>query len=367
MPRLCQSLVCRGDDVSLYSVAEPGVEELHTDQGDMHHSRFAWDYANIPILKGLRKSRGLTNALREAMPSADIVHNHGLWLLPNIESGRIAARAKRPFLVSPRGMLAPAARTFSSIKKRVVWNLCQGAVMRGAACLHATSSEEHDDLRALGLTNPIAVIPNGIDIPDLAGRRKVDSPERTLLSLGRIHPKKGLDSLVRAWARVEREHPSWRLRIVGPNEQGHAEQLRELANQLGVDRVSIEAPVYGPDKFSAYRDADLFALSTLNENFGLTVAEALASGTPVISTKGAPWQGLETEHCGWWIDHGVEPLAGALNLAMTMPREELHAMGLRGSAWMLRDFSWNRIAFDMQSVYEWVLGRGERPSTVHLN
>jgi glycosyltransferase involved in cell wall biosynthesis len=187
-----------------------------------------------------------------------------------------------------------------------------------------------------------------------------------VLSIGRIHPKKGLDSLVRAWARVEREHLDWRLRIVGPNEAGHAQQLTHLATELGVVRLSIEAPIYGPDKFRAYHQADLFILSTLSENFGLTVAEALAACTPVISTQGAPWQGLETERCGWWIDHGVEPLVAALELAMTTPRNELSAMGVRGNAWMRRDFSWERIARDMLDVYKWILGTGERPTSVHL-
>ena len=96
----------------------------------------------------------------------------------------------------------------------------------------------------------------------------------------------------------------------------------------------------------------------------MTVAEALASGVSVISTKGAPWAGLETERCGWWIDHGVEPLAAALSQAMASPRAELNAMGARGRAWMARDFSWDRVAADMLDVYRWLAVRGPRPATV---
>ena len=113
---------------------------------------------------------------------------------------------------------------------------------------------------------------------------------------------------------------------------------------LGLTRVSVEGPIYGDAKTAAYREADLFVLPTLNENFGLTVAEALAAGTPAISTKGAPWSGLESEGCGWWIDHGVEPLAAALAHAMALPREALKAMGDKGREWMARDFSWDRVA-----------------------
>ena len=141
---------------------------------------------------------------------------------------------------------------------------------------------------------------------------------------------------------------------------GHDDELRALATALGLTRVSVEGPIYGDAKTAAYREADLFVLPTLNENFGLTVAEALAAGTPAISTKGAPWSGLESEGCGWWIDHGVEPLAAALAHAMALPRETLKAMGDKGREWMARDFSWDRVARDMLDVYLW-LARGAGP------
>src|SRR5262249_5679271 len=137
-----------------------------------------------------------------------------------------------------------------------------------------------------------------------------------------IHPKKGIDRLIQAWALLERTHPGWRLRIVGPSEGGYAAGLSNLAASLGLRSVSIEGPIYAHEKLAAYREADLFVLPTLNENFGLSVAECLAAGTPVISTVGAPWRGLEAEGCGWWIAQGVEPLAQAMSRAMAIPRPE---------------------------------------------
>ena len=101
-------------------------------------------------------------------------------------------------------------------------------------------------------------------------------------------------------------------------------------------------------------------LPSLNENFAITVAEALALGIPVIATKGSPWSGLETEGCGWWVDHGVEPLA-ALRKSMSMPRAALKAIGGRGQAWMMRDFSWTRVAKDMLDLYRWLLGHSHQP------
>src|SRR5437762_2271634 len=99
---------------------------------------------------------------------------------------------------------------------------------------------------------------------------------------------------------------------------------------LAVLRVFMRPANRSTTKIATYRDADLFVLPTLNENFAVTVAEALAAGTPVIATKGAPWHGLEREECGWWIDHGVEPLAATLTNAMALEPGALQAMGAKG-------------------------------------
>jgi glycosyltransferase involved in cell wall biosynthesis len=163
---------------------------------------------------------------------------------------------------------------------------------------------------------------------------------------------------------VETAHAEWRLRIIGPDERGHASELAALAAELKTQRVSIEGSVAGDAKTAAYREADLFVIPTLNENFAVTVAEALAAGTPVIATKGAPWRGLASEGCGWWIDHGLEPLVAALAKAMAMRREALQEMGAKGRAWMARDFSWDRAGRDMLDVYRWLAVGGEPPAAV---
>jgi glycosyltransferase involved in cell wall biosynthesis len=368
VPRLCEALAAAGAEVVLLSVAREAGGQRDAYCRGYRDCRFAWDYARIPILRGLRSSQGLSNALRDAALTADVIQNHGLWLMPNVRAGVAAASGPRPLIISPRGMLAPAALGFSRLKKRAFWALLQGPTVRGAACIHATSEQEYEEVRSFGLTNPVAIIPNGIDLPELATQPPAESaPARIVLSLGRIHPKKGLGCLLHAWSKVEAGCRGWRLKIVGPPEAGHDEELRALAMALGLTRVSIEGPLYGDAKTTAYRDADLFVLPTLNENFGLTVAETLAAGTPAISTKGAPWSGLEREGCGWWIDHGVEPLAAALAHAMTLPREALKAMGNKGREWMMQKFSWDRIAHDMLDVYLWLARSAEPPASVRFD
>jgi glycosyltransferase involved in cell wall biosynthesis len=368
VPRLCSALAQAGAEVALLSVAMRDAGASDTSANGYRDRRFPWDYARAPVLGQLRYSSGLVHGLRQAAAGAQVIHNHGLWLMPNVQAGWTSAKAKKPLVIAPRGMLGPAALAFSRRKKRVFWHLAQSAVVRSAACVHATSEQEYQEVRAFGLTNPVAIIPNGIDLPAVpSSPTPTNDEERTVLSLGRIHPKKGLNRLVRAWAHVEAQYPSWQLRIVGPNEVGHAEELRALAATFRLRRVSIEGPAYGDSKFRAMRAADVFVLPSLNENFAITVAEALAAGIPVIATKGAPWRGLEAEGCGWWVDHGVEPLVAALAKSMSMPRTALMAMGAKGKAWVVRDFSWGRVARDMLDIYQWLLHRAQPPALLRFD
>ena len=366
MPQLCKALAAADIETTLLSVqAEKNVgsESWKEGSGDRRLPR---KYARTPVLRRLCISSGLWYALRAS--SANVIHDHGLWLMPNVQAGWAATHAGTPLIVGPRGMLNPTALQFSRLKKRVFWKLIQGPALQRAACFHATSEQEYQDIREFGISQPVAIIPNGIELPDIQRQHHVsDAVDRVVLSLGRIHPIKGLDGLVRAWAQVEARHPGWRLRIVGPDERNHAEELRALVKHEGLSRVSIEPPIYGDEKRDAYINADLFVLSTLNDNFAVTVAEALAAGIPVIATKGAPWNRLDGMDCGWWIDHGVEPLAVALATAMVMPRKKLLAMGAKGRAWMQEDFSWVGVARDMLAVYRWLLGEGEPPATVRFS
>ncbi|HVA80760.1 MAG TPA: glycosyltransferase [Candidatus Binataceae bacterium] len=367
VPRLCRALSEAGAEVTMLSVR--GADAPPSGQnGNLYcDSRFHWDYARTPVVKSLRYSSALGRTLNDEASRTAIIHNHGLWLMPNVQAGRVATRTGKPLVVSPRGMLAPAALEFSRWKKRAFWALFQGPSIRHVACLHATSEQEYEEIRSFGLSRPVAIISNGIDIPDAAAFSDASmSGERTVLSLGRLHPKKALDRLLHAWARVEGGHPDWRLRIAGPPERGYDDELRGLSHRLGLRRVAIEGPLYGEAKSAAYREADLFVLSSLNENFGLTVAEALAAGTPVVSTKGAPWSGLDVQGCGWWVEHGVNSFTAALDRAMAMPRDALAAMGARGRTWMIRDFSWEPIARDMLAVYRWLAVREEIPSIVRV-
>lgn len=360
---LVAALRAQGMDAEAWAVgqraAHPGLRIFPPDGG---------------MLRRLGASSALASALRHfpggVGGAGPVLHGHGLWLLPNLYPARVARRHGVPLVVSPRGMLGAEALAFSPHRKRVMWALAQGRALRTAACFHATSDAEAEDIRRAGLAAPIAVIPNGIDLPGAEPARA--RPEsRTVLHLGRLHPKKGVDRLVAAWARVARKYPAWQLRIVGPSELGTRAALERQVRALAVPRVTFDGPLHGAAKAAAYREAGLFVLPTRGENFGMVVAEALAAGVPVISTRGAPWAGLEAERCGWWVDHGPVPLATALDAALSLPPGTRAGMGARGRAWMARDFGWDGIAARMAEVYAWLVagraeGQGPRPACVRL-
>lgn len=359
--RLCQSLADMAHDVRLNSLGNAESGAL----GNITHATFGQDCAFLPALGRLRLSSDLREALQEEAGGADIIHSHGLWLMPNVYAGAAAARHDKPLVVSPRGMLSPAALQYSPHAKRLFWMVLQGRAVRVATCLHATSEQEYRDIRRFGLKQAVAIVPNGIDIPPAAPAP--GTGPRTLLYLGRLHPIKGVDNLLRAWLRLAGRHPDWRLRLVGPDEGGHRARLERLARELALERVTLAGPRYGADKRAEYAAAELYVLPSHTENFGMSVAEALAAAVPVVTTSQTPWQQVEAEGCGWIVNPDAAALETALGQALARDRDVLAAMGRRGRAWMQRDFAWPRIAAEMVHVYCWLLHGGAAPACVRLD
>lgn len=169
---------------------------------------------------------------------------------------------------------------------------------------------------------------------------------------------------MKAWQTVENKYETWDLNIAGPDNDGYLIEMQTLAEKLKLTRVNFLGSVYGPAKLQAYRTASLFVLPSHSENFGMTVAEALAAVTPTIVSKGAPWAGLEENNAGWWIDIGVEPLVACLEKALSLPDIDLMRMGESGHNWMIRDYSWDHIGKQMATVYRWLVEGGVAPACV---
>ena len=355
VPRLCESVAARGSEVELSCLA--AKREITGVALDIHRQ---W-----PLLERFAVSPSHAWALGCKAKSVDIIHNHSLWSMVNIAAGFVVPGKRAKLVVSPRGTLSPWALSRSKEVKRLLWPL-QRRVLSHADLLHATSEVEYDEIRALGFTSPVAVIPNGIDLPEWTETTPL-SNHRTLLFLSRIHPTKCVDRLLLAWKTLQVQHPDWRLVIAGKGELGYVQEIESLAASLELERVELPGPLYGDDKSYAYCEAELFVLPTHSENFGMVVAEALAHGCPVVVSRGAPWSSLVSEDCGWWINNDVEQLKVTLDAAMSLSSIQLNAMGLKGRAWMERDFSWSTVAHRMEKSYRWLLEGGERPAWIKVD
>lgn len=350
------------------------------------------DYARLgpqPALHGVRlkslPAGRLARGLRGWSPrfsakvmrlaeAADVVHNHGLWMFPNLYARRAAQNGRVPLVLSPRGMLDEWSLRRSPLRKSVAWRLFERENLDSARLFHATSAAEALAIRAVRLEQPIAVIPNGVDVPEQAGlaERAVlerDFPalrgKRWLLFLSRLHPKKGIAELLRAWRSLGATAAGWHLVLAGPDLDGHGASLRRLAAELGLeDRVAFTGMLSGAAKTSALANAELLVLPTHSENFGLVVAEALAHGTPVITTRATPWRELEASSSGWWIEDLPEALQAALETALRLAPQALRDMGARGRALVLEKYSWDRVGRDMLAAYRWIREGGQRPDFV---
>lgn len=289
--------------------------------------------------------------------TAALIHDHGQWLLSNRSAAAVARRHGIPRIVSPRGMLSPWARRHRRWKKDLAWWAYGQRDLMTADLLHATSDLEARELRDLGARQPIAIIPNGVELrppADTEGTRT----SRTLVFLSRLHVKKGVNELVAAWRAVRPR--DWRLLLAGPDEGDLLAGLHITA----ADAIDYVGPVTGEAKWRLLESAGVVVLPSHSENFGVVVAEALMAGTPVIATHGTPWSGLRDHGCGWWIPLTDGDLAEAIRVATALSPATLTEMGRNGRAWVTTAFCWNAIGRQMADVYRWILEGGQTPACV---
>ena len=321
VPSLSRALAHRGNDVQLFAL-EPAPHRSIFDR-----ARF-FPCSKLPFAHRLGWSPRMRQALEQESSAFDVVHTNSLWMMPNVYPGLVRRRGASKLVISPRGTLSEWALSRAKARKAVVWRLGQRRALEAADCIHATSEAELEEVRRLGLRNPVAVIPNGVECPDDYRARDPGRSRRTCLFLARIHPKKGVDRLVEAWRSLAAEHLSWDCKIAGPLDSDYARKLKSEVDRDPSLRIEFLGEVRGEAKADLFRSADLYVLPTHSENFGISVAEALSFGVPSIVFHGAPWQGLNEQRAGWWIEPGTDRLAATLRTAMQSPDAEREAMGL---------------------------------------
>jgi poly(glycerol-phosphate) alpha-glucosyltransferase len=327
-----------------------------------------------PVYRGFAYAPALERELLDAQ--LDIVHQHGLWLYPSIAVSRWRRRCRRPVVISTQGMLEPWALANSRARKAIAARLFERSNLEHAACLHCSHAEV-EGVRRFGLRNPIAVLPNGADLPrpgEACARPGwlADDGRQTLLFLGRLHPKKGIRETLDAWALLAASAPDiarrWRLVIAGWDDGGHAESLVAHARTLRIaGDVIFPGEIFGSEKEAALAHADAFILASHSEGLPMAVLEAWAHGLPVLMTRQCNLP--EGFAGGAAIEIAATPsrLADALAPFLALPKEALSAIGARGRRLVEARFAWERIGAQIAAVYAWVLDRQAKPACVCID
>lgn len=293
----------------------------------------------------------------------NLIDVQGLWSSASLFNLIYNKLRPTPYVVTPRGMLEKWALNQSYFKKLIYYHLIEKYHLKNAACLRATSDMEMNTFKKLGFKNKIINIPNSIKIPKINLKFKIKKKKR-ILFLNRIHKKKGISELLNAWKHIHNKYLDWELVICGFDENGYKDKMIKLSNELKLNRVVWKDSVLGKDKYNLFRSSDLFVLLSHSENFGLSIAEALSFGLPVITTTNTPWKDLKKYNCGWCIDLKMKKIIKTMENAICLNPKKKISMGKRGRAWIERDFSDQSIAPKLQSAYNWILNKGPKPKKI---
>ena len=340
-----QSLASAGHEVELLSTAVGRSETAVERAVSVRIFPRDWPHSLCP-------SSALRAHLRQA--GADVIHHHALWLRTLHYAHRLSKARNAKFVVSPRGMMGQWAWRHHSWRKRFARDFVHPGALEAVDGWHATSESEAAEIRLLGFKQPICIAPNGVSAPDEAAAEAALNywqeacPEaRTqpvALFYSRFHRKKRVIELIDLW--LEHGPRNWLLLMVGIPQEYSVEMLEGyILRSSAAGRVRVYDGIGAPPPYAI---ASLFLLPSHNENFGLAIAEALASGVPAVVTNSTPWEGLNANG-GWCV--AWEGYPAALREAVAEGAERLRKRGVAAKEWVLREYSWDRTAAALAAFY----------------
>jgi len=295
----------------------------------------------------------------------DLYHANGLWTCPTHFTAEIAKKQNKPCVIAPHGMLYPQALQVSAWKKKIVSTVFQRKDLETASCLQATCMAELEHIRAFGLNNPVAVIPNGLVIDDSLEIRKTSNSVRRFAFVGRLNRIKNVDLLLSAWSKLGDKTRNCELLIIGDGDTAYKKELEEFATANKLNNVRFLGFIMGKDLQKLVHSIDFQILPSKSENFGMVVPEALIQGVPVIASKGTPWSDLETFDCGWGVDNDIDTLISTLLIAINLSEQDRLGMGERGRTLVLRHYSIKSVSLRMKQLYEWLVYKNIKPEYVY--
>ena len=295
----------------------------------------------------------------------DLYHTNGLWLDINHATCAAARKFRKPCVLSSHGMLYPRALERSFWRKKLILSLGHRNDIASATCLHATCQKEMEFIRTFGYKGPIAVIPNPTPPVKWIDTIIENHSLKRIGFLGRLHPVKKADKLIKAWKQLGNKVADAELILMGEGTPEYEKYLKGLAAECKYGHITFHGFVNGKAKFQELANLKVLCLVSDFENFGMTVTEALSVGTPVIANTTTPWKDLNTHHCGWWINATVDNIAITIEKALHLSDKEIASMSIRGKRLVSDKYAADKVAEMMATLYKWLLGECSKPEFVY--
>ena len=298
MALIAESLARAGVEVDVATTDDDGRGRHATVSHGVRTERNGYGVLHFPKQTEFYKvSLPFKRWMTEHVCEYDLVHVHALFSHTSNCAARVARRARVPYVVRPLGVLNRwGMENRRAFIKALSFRLIERPILRRAAAIHYTSRQEEREAEELGVRAKGAIVPLGIDV-----ERFRSLPDReeffqqfpaardrdVILFLSRIDPKKGIELLLPAFARVHERRAETLLVIAGDGKPEYVSELRESAKRLRLESAVLwTGRLEGRDKMAAFAAATVFALPSYSENFGIALVEALAAGLPCVTTEG---------------------------------------------------------------------------------
>jgi poly(glycerol-phosphate) alpha-glucosyltransferase len=318
-----------------------------------------------PAINRFFYSPELKRKLLNQIETNDIIHLHSLWQYPSILLNQVNKDKKFKKIISTHGMLDPWALNNNKVRKMISLYFYEKKNLNTADCIHALCEQEYSDIRKLVPNVPIAIIPNGVYLPEIKVEQKSRNIRKQLLFLGRIHPKKGIENLIKAWAEIKENN--WKLVIAGVDEKGHENYLKKIVSDLKLEEnVEFVGPVFGTTKENLLMSSDAFILPSLSEGLPMSILEAWSYKLPVLMT---PQCNLEIGYnvgAAIEIDTEVSGIKNGLVKMFNTSNEDLIHIGAQGYGLVKSEYTWDKVSSKMEELYLWVRGECKQPDFIKL-
>ena len=274
-----------------------------------------------------------------------VVHFHGVWIPLYLPYFILTLFTKSPFIVSPHGSFEAGALNQNFLKKYLVRKIFLDRILMRAVNFWACSVKERESVNREFPKVPVNIVPIGIDMPDIRRSLNVAShlgERKVILAINRISPGKGLLNLVNAWNLIQDK--SWQIIIAGPDENNYKRVIEREIDKLDLTNFfSFPGYVDIQQRDLLYRDADIFVLPSLSENFGIVVAEAMSYGVPVLTTNETPWPFVGVERGCLCVDTDPIAISKGLIILMGLTESERHEIGEAAKVFIRSNFIWEKI------------------------